>query len=122
MAGLEQRQGPDQFRLATDERKESVLQWHMEETWVDLYSFALDPWLPVDYSFANYYHSHSPDSLFTQQRICTMPTPEGRTSLIDNVLKVRGRDGKQERHVAGEEYKQLLQQHFGLIIHEHVKC
>ena len=122
MAGLEQRQGPDQFRLATDERKESVLQWHMEETWVDLYSFALDPWLPVDYSFANYYHSHSPDSLFTQQRICTMPTPEGRTSLIDNVLKVRGRDGKQERHVADEEYKQLLQQHFGLIIHEHVKC
>ena len=81
--------------------------------------FCARSWLPVDYNFANYYHSHSPDSLFTQQRICTMPTPEGRTSLIDNVLKVN-RQTKQERHVAGST-NSCLQQHFGLIIHEHVK-
>jgi N-hydroxyarylamine O-acetyltransferase len=63
----------------TDERGEYLLQCRTSmSAWTDLYSFGLDPWLPVDYQFANYYHSHAPDSIFTQQRICTMPTPEGR--------------------------------------------
>ncbi len=122
VAGLEHRQGPDQFRLTTDERGEHVLQCRLDEAWTNLYSFTLEPWLPVDYQFANYYHSHAPESLFVQRLICTMPTLDGRKTFIGNQLKVRGIDGLQELHVTSEgEREQLLQEHFGLIINDHLR-
>lgn len=119
--GEEARQGHECFRLVTGERGEYLLQGEREGAWVDLYSFGLDACLPVDYTFASYYHSHAPDSLFMQKRICTMPTPEGRKTLVDNLLKVRGGGDTQERQISDEEYKQLLQQHFGLIINNRLR-
>lgn len=119
--GEEARQGHECFRLVAGERGEYLLQGEREGAWVDLYSFGLDACLPVDYTFASYYHSHAPDSLFMQKRICTMPTPEGRKTLTDMVLKVRGGGDTQERQISDEEYKQLLQQHFGLIINDRLK-
>ena len=121
LIGEEERQGRERFRLVAGERGEYLLQGEREGAWMDLYSFGLDACLPVDYTFASYYHSHSPDSLFTQQRICTMPTPEGRTTLIDNLLKVRGGGDTQEREVSDEEYGQLLRQLFGVIINDHLR-
>ena len=119
--GQVEQQGTDRFRLVAQEREGYLLQCEMDGIWTNLYSFALDPWLPIDYAFANY-HSHSPDSLFMQRRICTMPTPEGRTTLVDNLLKVRGREGTQELQVTSEdEGRQLLQQHFGLTINDHLR-
>ncbi|MBA5873318.1 MAG: arylamine N-acetyltransferase [Nitrospira sp. CR1.2] len=121
--GEQVQQGRECFRLATGERGEYLLQGEREGAWADLYFFGLDPCLPVDYLFANYYHSHSPDSLFMQQRICTMQTPKGRTSLIDNVLKVRGREGTQEIQITSDgERARLLREHFGLTINDHLRC
>ena len=121
--GEERQQGRECFRPVAGERGEYLLQGERDGAWADLYSFGLDPCLPVDYLFANYYHSHSPDSLFTQQRICTMPTPEGRTSLIDNLLKVRGLAGTQELQITSDgERARLLQEHFGLTINNHLRC
>lgn len=120
--GSEAKQGVDRFRLVAAGQGGYLLQCEMESVWTDLYSFALEPWLPVDFTFANYYHSHSPESLFMQRRICTMPTLEGRKTLIGNLLKVRGRDGMQELHVSSEEeWRQLLQQHFDLSINDHLR-
>lgn len=119
--GEEVRQGHECFRLVAGERDEYLLQGEREGAWLDLYSFGLDACLPVDYTFASYYHSHAPDSLFMQKRICTMPTPEGRKTLVDNLLKVRGGGDTQERQVSDEEYQQLLQQHFGLIINDRLR-
>ncbi len=119
--GSEETQGADRFRLSA-EQGTYLLHCEIGQAWTSLYSFALDPWLPVDFTFANYYHSHSPESLFVQRRICTMPTPEGRKTLIDNLFKVRGRDGTQELHVTSEsQWEQLLQQHFGLSINNHLR-
>lgn len=120
--GYEEQQGADRFRFIAQERGEFLLQCEIDGAWANLYSFTLDVCLPVDYTFANYYHSHSPDSLFMQRRICTMPTSDGRKTLINNLLKVRGRDGTQELHVNSEdERKQLLQQHFGLTINDRLR-
>ena len=55
----------------------------------------------------------APPGLFSRNSASVpMPTPEGRTSLIDNVLKVRGR--RQAGNVMSpmRSTKQLLQQHF----------
>ncbi len=119
--GEEARQGHECFRLVAGERGEYLLQGEREAAWMDLYSFGLDACLPVDYTFASYYHSHSPDSLFMQQRICTMPTPDGRKALVDNLLKVRGGSDTQEREVSDEEYQQLLQQLFGVSINDRLR-
>lgn len=122
VAGLEHRQGPDRFRLTTDERGEHVLQCRLDEAWTDLYSFTLEPWLPVDYQFANYYHSHAPESLFVQRLICTMPTLDGRKSLIDRLFKVRDQQGTQEVHVTNEDEREnLLQENFGVTINDHLR-
>lgn len=121
VAGLEHRQGPDQFRLTTDERGEHVLQCRLEEAWTNLYSFTLDPWLPVDCQFANYYHSHAPDSPFVQRWMCTMPTLNGRKIFTGKLLKVRGSERTHKLHATNEvERKQLLQEHFGLTINVHL--
>ncbi len=115
--GHEQQQGADRFRLITDERRDYVLQCDLAGAWADLYSFMLEPCLPVDYIFANYYHSHSPDSMFTQRRICTMPTLNGRKTFTDGLLKIRESGVTKELHVKDEaECKQLLHEHFGLTI------
>lgn len=120
-AGLEHRQGPDQFRLTTDERGEYVLQSRMEGAWTNLYSFTLDPWLPVDYQFANYYHSHAPESPFVQRWMCTIPPQEGRTTFIGNLLRIREQKAVRELHVKSEgACKQLLQEHFGITLNHHL--
>lgn len=115
--GHEQRQGPDRIRLITDGRGDYLLQCEIEGAWVNLYSFTLNPCLPVDYTFVNYYHSHSPDSLFTQRLICTMPTLDGRKILTGRLLKTRVNGGTREVHVKDKrECRQLLQEHFGLVV------
>lgn len=61
--------------------------------------------------------AHSPDSLFTQRLICTMPTLNGRTILTDRRLKIRSGGTVKELHVNDEkECLQLLQKHFRLTI------
>ena len=115
--GHEQRQGPDGFRLATNERGEYLLQCEIEGAWENLYSFTLDPCLTVDYIFANYYHSHSPDSPFTQRRICTIPTMGGRKIFAGRLLKIRENGTMEELHVKDEgRLKQLLRQYFEVTI------
>lgn len=110
-------QGADRFRLIMDERGEHLLQCLVHRAWEKLYSFTLDPHLPVDYTFANYYHSHSPDSLFTQTQICTMPTLDGRKTFTDMVLKIRAGDKTQKIHPQTvSEYRALLRDHFGLTV------
>lgn len=115
--GRVEQQGTDRFRLVAQEREGYLLQYDMDRGWTNLYSFALDSWLPIDYTFANYYHSHSPDSLFMQRRICTMPTREGRKTLTDMVLKIRS--GGRAHEICPRdtgEYRLLLNNHFNLRI------
>ncbi len=115
--GEEARQGIDRFRLVAQGEGSYLLQCDMDRVWTNLYSFALDSWLPIDYAFANYYHSHSPDSLFMQRRICTMPTPEGRKTLTDMVLKIRS--GGRAHEICPRdtgEYRLLINNHFNLRI------
>ena len=80
--GQVEQQGADRFRLITQREGGYLLQSESEPVWTNLYSFALDPWLPIDYAFANYYHSHSPDSLFMQRGIWMQYTLEGERRLL----------------------------------------
>jgi N-hydroxyarylamine O-acetyltransferase len=115
--GHEARQVEERFRLLSGESGEYLLQAWIHGEWDSLYSFSTQPCQPVDYQYANYFHSHSRDSLFMQRRVCTIPTSEGRTTLVDQSLSIR-RNGKNEKSVVESDvaYARVLHQHFGIVL------
>ena len=115
--GHEARQLEERFRLLSGESGEYLLQAWIHGEWDSLYSFSTQPCQPVDYQYANYFHSHSRDSLFMQRRVCTIPTREGRTTLVDQSLSIR-RNGKNEKSVVESDaaYARVLHEHFGIVL------
>lgn len=110
-------QGSEQFRLRSVEQEEYLLQGFLRDQWESLYSFSVHPCEPVDYRYANYFHSHSPESIFMQRRICTIPTKDGRKILVDHSLSIR-QNGRNEKLTAGSESEvtDILREHFGIIL------
>jgi N-hydroxyarylamine O-acetyltransferase len=112
-----ERQYSESFRLTEDERFGYVLEALVRDRWQKLYAFTLEEHLRVDYELMNYYTSTSPDALFTQVRICTKPTPEGRVTLTGMELKIRRGEQSETSYVADEEaYRQALEEHFGIVL------
>jgi N-hydroxyarylamine O-acetyltransferase len=64
-----------------------------------------------------HYHQTSPESHFTQNRICTRATAEGRITLSEMRLIVASK-GKREELVLSteEERNEMLLQHFGITL------
>jgi N-hydroxyarylamine O-acetyltransferase len=83
--------------------------------WKRQYSFAQQPRNLEDFADMCHYHQTSLESHFTQNRICTRATPEGRITLSGMKLIVT-RDGhRQERELSSEdEWARALQQYFGI--------
>jgi N-hydroxyarylamine O-acetyltransferase len=62
-----------------------------------------------------YYHQTSNESHFTQNRICSLPTKEGRITLTGNTLKITEGGILKERHLNNEEeVQQELWNYFGV--------
>ncbi|GAB4253087.1 MAG: arylamine N-acetyltransferase [Ekhidna sp.] len=65
------------------------------------------------------YHQTSPASPFTQKKIATRLTPEGRIILTDRVLKILELGTSREIPILNEdEFLSKLQQHFGISLHQ----
>ena len=87
---------------------------YSDRTWKDQYSFDLRPRRLSDFAAMCHYHQTSPESHFTQKRICSLATPEGRITISGNVW-IETRMGKrEERVISEEEARALLQQRFGV--------
>jgi N-hydroxyarylamine O-acetyltransferase len=92
-----------------------VLQALQKEIWLDLYSFTLEPQLPVDFEVANYYVSTHPDSRFTKTLTVQLSTPEARYILRDNeFIEVRGDAEITSTIENDEELLAVLREIFGL--------
>lgn len=116
---LENRQTEKQFadtiRLVQSSEKLWTLQTLIEDAWQPQYEFNLDEYKPIDYKPGNYYHSTSPESLFTRITLCTMPTTEGFIQLRnrDLTLTANGKSVSEKAHSL-EEYHKLLKKNFGI--------
>ncbi|MCY3555348.1 MAG: arylamine N-acetyltransferase [Gemmatimonadetes bacterium] len=97
--------------------------------WKTEYRFRLRPRHLVDFTPGCEHHQHSPESHFTQQRLCSIATKTGRITLSDRCLietegfpsrAIAGSDKpenarRQERDLADEaEFLQLLRERFGI--------
>ncbi len=84
--------------------------------WTPQYRLTLQPRALTDFADRCHYHQTSPASHFTQGRLCTLATPEGRVTLSDMRLIETTPAGRIETELAGEaEYAATLRERFGVI-------
>ncbi len=71
---------------------------------------------PSEYEAACRYHQTSPRSTFTQKRIISRLTENGRISLDDNKLIVSKNGSREEIPATEDERLFLLKEHFGVVL------
>ncbi|HEX6853504.1 MAG TPA: arylamine N-acetyltransferase [Candidatus Polarisedimenticolaceae bacterium] len=111
----EQVQGADAFRIdAVGDRR--VLSRRGEgDVWAPQYRFGLEAHDLAEYEPMCRYHQTSPDSHFTQNRVCSLATPSGRITLSGMKLIETEKGVRRERVLADErEYDALLRTRFGI--------
>lgn len=63
------------------------------------------------------YHQTSPDSHFTQKRLCTLATADGRMTLTDLTLIESARGQRTETMLADEaEWQKTLREFFDVVL------
>jgi len=80
------------------------------------YAFTLAPRAFADYAPMCVYQQTSPESHFTQRRICSRATPEGRVSLADERLIATTREGRREEPVVESDRATVLMREFGVVL------
>jgi N-hydroxyarylamine O-acetyltransferase len=84
--------------------------------WTPQFRFTLQPHALTDFAERCHFHQTSPESHFTQGRICTLATPEGRVTLSGMRLIETTPAGRTENDLANEsEYAATLRDRFGVI-------
>jgi N-hydroxyarylamine O-acetyltransferase len=79
------------------------------------YLFSLDPHPLADYAEMCRYHQTSPQSSFTQKRVCTLATTAGRITLRDDQLIVTENGTKREEPIETDEaWRAALRARFGV--------
>jgi N-hydroxyarylamine O-acetyltransferase len=112
----EQIQGDESFRIV-DEDPYRVLLRRARDEWEQKYRFTLEPHEFVDYAEMCRFHQTSPQSHFTQNRICSRATPEGRITLSGMRLIVTSKNGRDERVLDdAQEYDNVLRDQFGIVM------
>jgi N-hydroxyarylamine O-acetyltransferase len=87
------------------------------EVWKSEYRFKLTTYQYADYLERCLFHQTSPASHFTQNRICSRLTPNGRISVSDKRFIVSADGVRNDYPVqSDEEYRNLLREHFGIVM------
>ena len=111
----EQSQGPDAFRI--DRAGDYLIVMRREgDEWKPNYRLTLQPYRYEDFAEMCRYHQTSPESHFTQKRICSRATETGRVTLSDMRL-IETKGGKREEGTLDNqnEYDSILRDRFGIV-------
>lgn len=83
--------------------------------WKPQYSFSLQPRRLEEFAGMCHYHQTSPDSSFTQNRVCSRATRDGRITLSEMKLIVTRNGQREERSLTSQdEWAAVLQEKFGI--------
>jgi N-hydroxyarylamine O-acetyltransferase len=113
----EQLDGLRAYRIEPDEANRWVWERDYDGTWTRQYRFDLQPRQLSDFAPMCVWQQTSPDSSFTQRRVCTRATPDGRITLSELRL-ITTVNGKRDERVIGseEEYQTVLREQFGIVL------
>ena len=110
-----QMQGQEAFRIEETGSKLIMSRRAENGDWQPQYRFSLEPHTYADYAEMCRYHQTSPQSHFTQKRICSRATLDGRVSLSEmRLITTRGRERKEVELSTEAEYQDVLLQMFGV--------
>ena len=117
----EQVQDSRSYRILSDGNQLTLMQRDESSEWKAEYRFTLQPYTYADYSEMCNYHQTSPQSHFTQSRICSRATEEGRITLSEMRFITTSQRGseqiRQERTLSSEaEYADVLREQFGIVM------
>ena len=94
-----------------------VVEQYAAGQWTPQYRFTLQPRALSDFTERCIYQQTSPDSHFTQHRICSLALPRGRVSLSDMRLITTIEGRREERMLASEEEcRDVLARRFGVVV------
>ena len=103
--------GSDDYVVLMNRTDESTNEWKSQ------YRFKLKTYSYSDYAERCRFHQTSPDSHFTQNRICSMLTSNGRISVSDTRFIVSENGTRRDYPLANQaEYEELLRKHFGIVL------
>jgi N-hydroxyarylamine O-acetyltransferase len=86
-----------------------------DATWKSLFQFTMQPHSLEDFEPRCRYQQTSPESHFTRQRVCTLPTADGRVTLSDLKLICTTGGHREERMLHDEqEWRDVLLERFGV--------
>ena len=120
-ADVEVEQLGETYRLHESDVHGFYLQKKMNDEWHPLYTFRIDPALPIDMEMANFYTANSSDHIFRGAIIGTRMTAHGRVTLSDHTFKVFDLTrGTVERTIVADfvAYLDNLQKHLGVELDE----
>jgi N-hydroxyarylamine O-acetyltransferase len=102
------------YRVRAAEDSPSLLEKPDGADWRQRFVFDVKPLSRSDFIPACEWTQTSPDSIFTQNRICTIARRNGRVLLLNDVLTVSDESGMSEQRIGPEEYSACLKKYFGL--------
>lgn len=114
--GAVQMQNGRAYRLDHDTALWTLMESKHGDSLQAQYRFDLQSYQFDDYAERCHYHQTSPESHFTQKRVCTRATPTGRLTLSENRYITTTLSGdRHERELASAgEVKLILQEHFNI--------
>ena len=112
--GLEQSQIGRVYRLVEIDGRFNM-EVRIGETWKRQYSFAMEPRQLSEFAAMCRYHQTSAASHFTQQRLCSIATAQGRITLSDSrLIETRGSQREEREVVEGPQRRATLRELFGV--------
>jgi N-hydroxyarylamine O-acetyltransferase len=115
--GLEQNDPAGRFQLVQAGDRIEMERTQPDGTWKRQYSFTLQPRSLEDFAGMCHYHQTSPDSSFTQNRICSLATPDGRVTLSGmKLIETRGGQKTELILTSNEEWHEVLRERFGITL------
>ena len=111
-----QPQGDSAYLIRPDGDYRILLRRDIGGDWTPQYRFTLQPHTLTDFAERCRFHQTSPESHFTQSRICTLATPAGRVTLSGVRLIVTTPAGRTESDLPTQAaYAATLRERFGVI-------
>ena len=114
----EQRQGGRAYKIVPDDDRLILMRHENEGEWKAQYRFTLKPYEYADYAEMCRYHQTSPQSHFTQNRICSRATVEGRVTLSEMRFITTSKDSERQERIltSQKEYEAMLREYFDIVL------
>lgn len=120
-APQQQGEAGTRFRLLPEEGGNRLWRLLPDGTWERQYAFTWQPRHLADFAEGCLFHQTSPASHFTQKRLSTLLTTEGRVTLSEHRLITTSNGSRTEQDLPDEEaWRRALQEIFGIALDQAV--